>query len=76
MKDMYDNKQSNADAYIDVDLKGIAELSKGIYDVEADSFAFKAKSKKVSHPMFRGVTKKELKRGIIFSEILGKPKAW
>ena len=76
MNDLYDDiDRSNSSAYIDLENKDIAELSQSIYATDTDSFAFKEKKKKVKHPMFRGVTHNELKRGIIFSEILGKPKA-
>jgi len=77
MKDLYDNLDSpNLNAYFDEDLKNIAESAKSIYAVDLDSFALKDEKKKVKHPMFRGVTQNELKRGIIFSEILGKPKSF
>lgn len=75
MKDLYDDiDKSNLNAYFDADLKNIALSSKSIYNVDLDSFSLKAKKKKMKHPMFRGATQNELKRGIIFSEILGKPK--
>ena len=77
MKDLYDDiDSSNLNAYFDADLKNIAESAKSIYAVDVDSFSLKANKKKVIHPMFRGVTRNELKRGIIFSEILGKPKGF
>lgn len=77
MKDLYDDiDSSNQNAYIDEDLKDIAEEAQSIYVTDSDSFSLKHKKKKVKHPMFRGVTQKELKRGIIFSEILGKPKGF
>jgi len=77
MKDLYDDiNSSNLNAYFDEDLKNIAESAKSIYAIDLDGFALEAKKNKVKHPMFRGVTQNELKRGIIFSEILGKPKGF
>ena len=84
MKDLYDDiDDSNLNAYVDEEpnayinkeLKDIAESAKSIYAVDLDSFNQKHK-KKTQHPMFQGATQNELKRGIIFSEILGKPKGF
>ncbi|WZL81810.1 hypothetical protein QBE53_01550 [Vallitaleaceae bacterium 9-2] len=34
------------------------------------------KKKVLKHPLLKGASKKDLKRGIIYSEVLGKPKGW
>jgi hypothetical protein len=75
MKDMYESINSvNKNAYIDLDLKDISEMEKGIYDIKIDGFQFDKVIKKVKHPLLRNITSKEMKRGIIYSEILGKPR--
>ncbi len=33
-------------------------------------------AKKVRHPLLKNVTSQKIKQGIIYSEILGKPKGW
>ena len=39
-------------------------------------YAMEEKRKKLNHPLLKGVKRSELKRGIIYSEVLGKPKGW
>ena len=72
-------EKTNSQAYVDNDLDGIKEykdMKKGAYARKnLDAFGVQAPKKRVRHPIFRGATKSDLKRGIIYSEILGKPKA-
>ncbi len=79
MKDLYDTiENTNESAYEDVDLEEIKkpkEPKTNIYvRKNNNAFGVQQNKKKVIHPMLRGVTTKELRRGIIFSEVLGKPK--
>lgn len=78
--DTYDQiEKKNDQAYEDQDLEGIKEykdLRKGAYKRKTnDAFGVQAPKKRVRHPILQGATKSDLKRGIIYSEILGKPKA-
>ncbi len=78
--DMYNQVEaSNDTAYQDRDKKGVEkykDLKGGAYNRKhLDAFGVQKPKKKVRHPIFNGVSKSELKRGIIFSEVLGKPKS-
>ncbi len=78
--DMYDQVEAANDrAYVDKDLEGIEKYKKlksGAYHQKnTDAFGIQKPKKKVRHPILEGITKSELKRGIIFSEVLGKPKS-
>jgi len=75
MKDLYnDIDQGNTNAYVDILNRGITEESKHIYESIENVYTNPNVKKKVRHPICHGISKKGLKSGIIFSEVLGKPK--
>lgn len=78
-KEVFDKVEiKNESAYVDHDLDGIKkfkELEKGAYTRKnKDAFGVQKPDKKVHHPLFDKISKNDLKRGIIFSEVFGKPK--
>lgn len=79
-EDFYDEiEDKNEQAYVDKDLEGIKEYKKykeeGYVRKKKKGEFYKPEAKKkVWHPILKGVRKSELRTGIIFSEVLGKPK--
>ena len=77
MKDFYNGiDKENKNAYIDLETMDIAAMEKGIYETPKDGFRLDKVKKSIKHPLLRNITLSEMKRGIIFSEILGKPKGY
>ncbi len=66
----------NREAYADKDLEGIEKYETGVYKRKKNVFEIKRTTRRIRHPILNGASKSELKRGIIFSEILGRPKGY
>jgi len=75
-KSAYDNESfiNDKSIYDNESLKDNKILEKNVYEIKPMNILGEIKDKRVVHPILKGVSQKELKRGIIFSEVLGKPK--